>query len=628
MRYVDKNHRPAAIRPLVANIPDELQALRQWVLWRYVWKEDRGKGEWAKIPMQATGTPARSNDPETWVTFKAALSAWEQAKASFDGLGFMFTPESGIVGVDVDNCVERDEDGELRLSKVAARVIELLDSYTELSPSGTGVHVIVKASIAEALKDAKTGIEIYNKGRYFTVTGALWADFLPVAERSGELGRIIGGIKDAKEKAKTPAQTINAPALTLTVDERLRKAMASQNADSISRLFRGDTSDYSGDASAADLALASKLAFWSEGRADVLDAMFRQSALLRKKWDERHSGDGRTYGEMTISKALAGCTEFYDAQRRPQPTLTTKEQGQQALEQAYAERKARRFSMAELYERANAYRKEPSVQGAHPGWENLNEFYRPRKGLFSVVTGIPSHGKSSWLNALCYNLTHTVGWKFLFCSFETQPIEQHVCDIARIILGKPTFAGAEGAATDQEFYDACTSYGEYFQFAQVAEDDMNVDGVLSYAADAVRDHQIDGFIFDPWSELNPPSKLVGNYTQFVQQGLNKIRRFTRENNIHTWLVAHPTKFLAKGQKRDVPTLYDVADSAHFYNKADYGIVVYRPDDTSSLSHVHVQKVRFYATGKKGACAFVYDPRTGRFEETHYSDRRTVDEYSF
>jgi len=268
------------------------------------------------------------------------------------------------------------------------------------------------------------------------------------------------------------------------------------------------------------------------------------------------------------------------------------------------------------------------MQGEHPGWDNVAEFYRPRKGLFTVVTGIPSHGKSSWLNALCFNLAYQSKWKFLFCSFETQPLEQHACDLARIILGKPTFIGSHNSATDAEFASAFEQFPDSFEFAQVPDDDMTVEGVLSYAADAVRDSGIDGFIFDPWSELNPPTRLVGNYTQFVQQGLNKLRRFTRENNIHTWLVAHPSKFLIKGQKRDVPTLYDIADSAHFYNKADYGVVVYRPDDESSRVELHIQKVRFYTTGKKGVAGLNYDVSAGRYEESNYVNNERSNEYAY
>lgn len=606
MRHIDRNHRPQAIHPAIANIPDEMQECPQWVLWRYVWKQDRSqnKGEWAKIPMQVTGEPARSNDLSTWSNFKNALSAWESAQSSFDGLGFMFTPESGYVGVDVDNCVEKCADGELTIRKIGARVIELLDSYTELSPSETGIHVIVKAKLAQGLKDNKTGIEIYNSGRYFTVTGHLWSDFLPVQERTAQIQRIVDGIRPQKETAQPQQATI-----TITTDERLKRAFNAKNGNSIQRLYNGDTSDHNGDDSAADLALCSKLAFWCDGQVSTLDSMFRGSRLMRDKWDEKHSADGSTYGQMTLAKAMESCREFYDPTRRQAEPAKTKNP-----EDSYAERKVRRYSFAELYERADAYRKQPSTQGEWPGWDNVGELYRPRKGLFTVVTGIPSHGKSSWLNALAFNLAYGSNWKFLFCSFETQPIEQHACDLARIINRKPSFVAATGAANDDEFRWAFESFPDSFQFAQIPEDDMSVDGVLSYAADAVRDSQIDGFIFDPWSELNPPSRLVGNYTQFVQQGLNRIRRFTRDNNIHTWLVAHPAKFLTKGQKDAVPTLYDVADSAHFYNKADYGVVVHRPDDKSTFVNIHVQKVRFYPTGKKGKCQLRYDVNTGRYSE--------------
>ena len=393
MRHLDKNHRPSAVRPVVPNIPAEMQELNQWVLWKYVWKEDSntGRAEWAKLPMQANGYAAKSNDPATWATFKDALSAWANAQSSFDGLGFMFTPESGLVGVDVDNCVEPDGEDGYRINTVGARVIELLDSYTELSPSCTGIHVIVKASFADALKDSKTGVEVYNKGRYFTVTGLLWSDFIPVQERTEQLARIVTGIRKAKET--TQEAKPSKPTFSLTSDDRLRKAFASANGQSISRLFYGDTSDYSGDDSAADLALCSKLAFWSENDPSALDAMFRQSRLFRDKWDAKHSGDGRTYGQMTIAKALQGQTEFYDPQRRPQPLAEATKVVKP--EDAYADRKARRFKFGELFDRANAYRKEPAMQGEHPGWNNVAELYRPRKGLFTVVTGIPSHGKSS-----------------------------------------------------------------------------------------------------------------------------------------------------------------------------------------------------------------------------------------
>lgn len=617
MRHTDRNHHPSAIHPVIANIPAELQELRQWVLWKYIWKADRntGRGEWAKIPMQANSTPAKSNDPSTWSTFKDALSAWNGAKSSFDGLGFMFTPESGIVGVDIDNCVEPDANGDLKANRIATRAIELLDSYTELSPSGTGVHILVRANIAEAVKDAKTGIEIYRQGRYFTVTGSVWSDFLPVEERTAQLQRIINGIRPVKN-SEAVQRFDHAP---LSVDDRLKKAFAASNGQSIARLFHGDISDYANDRSDADLALCSKLAFWCEGDEGKLDAMFRQSRLMRDKWDEKHSSDGRTYGRMTLEKALSGCREFYDPSRRVQQGASVKTTSAPSAEDQHADRKARRFSFGELYERANAYRHESSTQGEHPGWETLYELYRPRKGLFTVVTGIPSHGKSSWLNALCFNLALQSKWKILFCSFETQPLEQHACDLARIINGKPSFAAAAGAATDEEFRHAFEQFPDSFHFAQVAEDDMSVDGVLSYAADSVREDGINGFVFDPWSELNPPTKLVGNYTQFVQQGLNRIRRFTRDNNIHTWLVAHPAKFIVKGAKdaKQVPTLYDVADSAHFYNKADYGIVVHRPDDELSFVDIHVQKVRFYTTGKKGKRQLKYDVNTGRYDEYNY-----------
>jgi hypothetical protein len=95
------------------------------------------------------------------------------------------------------------------------------------------------------------------------------------------------------------------------IDSLLRKAFAAKNGGSVFRLYQGDTADYGNDDSRADQALCSKLAFWSGGNPQALDQMFRGSRLFRDKWDQRHGGDGRSYGEMTIDKALQGCSEFY-----------------------------------------------------------------------------------------------------------------------------------------------------------------------------------------------------------------------------------------------------------------------------------------------------------------------------
>lgn len=148
---------------LLDNIPDELKATPQWVVWRY---EDHGKPKRDKVPYNPrTERRAKSNDPQTWASFAEARAAFDHG--GYDGVGFVFAEDGGLVGIDLDGC--RDpETGELE--PWAAEIVKRMNSYTEVSPSGTGVHIFVKGALpAGGRKKGK--IEMYREGRFFTVTG-------------------------------------------------------------------------------------------------------------------------------------------------------------------------------------------------------------------------------------------------------------------------------------------------------------------------------------------------------------------------------------------------------------------------------------------------------------------------
>ena len=110
----------------VENIPGELKALRQWVLWRGV---ERG-GRWTKVPYSMAGQMASSADRTTWADFDSAADGY--MSGSYDGIGFVFAEGGGLVGIDLDRCLR---DGELEPK--AAAIVEALSSYTEYSVSGT-----------------------------------------------------------------------------------------------------------------------------------------------------------------------------------------------------------------------------------------------------------------------------------------------------------------------------------------------------------------------------------------------------------------------------------------------------------------------------------------------------------
>lgn len=150
------------------NFPEELRTMTLWCNWRYQWREPKsGKpGKWTKVPYQSCGLPARSNDRATWSSFDSVADAMAIRGHRFDGVGcFLFPP---LVGVDFDK-VRNPETGVIE--PWAADIISGLSSYTEVSPSGSGLHVWTTGQLSEEARNRSGQIEIYAQGRYFTVTG-------------------------------------------------------------------------------------------------------------------------------------------------------------------------------------------------------------------------------------------------------------------------------------------------------------------------------------------------------------------------------------------------------------------------------------------------------------------------
>ena len=149
----------------LSRVPDDLKGLRQWVIWRYVGKDKR------KTPFTPSGSPAKSNDPETWSSFQDCLAGFREDRD--EGLGFEFTRDDPFVGVDFDNCRDPKSGS---VDDWARTIIKKMDTYSEVSPSGKGVKLWCKGKSPFptgrqiVLGDARR-IEVYEWGRYFAVTG-------------------------------------------------------------------------------------------------------------------------------------------------------------------------------------------------------------------------------------------------------------------------------------------------------------------------------------------------------------------------------------------------------------------------------------------------------------------------
>lgn len=279
------------------NIPQELRDFPQWIVWR---KETR-KGKTTKVPYKADGRHAKANDKQHWTTFENAVKAYETQK--FDGIGFMFSKDDPFVGIDLDHCIQ---DG--AYSDDAKRIVDQLDSYTELSPSGDGLHIIVKGKLplrGTGTGKRKGGIEVYRHGRYFTFTGNSVG--LPtVEERTDALKSFWNTYMNDAPKPQTAPLSSPQQKRTSDLNENdlWDKMFASKNGSKIKDLFDGFFPD--GDHSEADMALCNYLAFWTDCDAALMDSMFRQSGLMREKWDAARGNT--TYGAYQIEKAIAECS--------------------------------------------------------------------------------------------------------------------------------------------------------------------------------------------------------------------------------------------------------------------------------------------------------------------------------
>ncbi|QOS13391.1 uncharacterized protein HfgLR_20755 (plasmid) [Haloferax gibbonsii] len=301
-------------------LPPKLVERDQWVCWR----SEKRDGKKTKIPVvPGEGSFASSTDPETWSDFETALDFVTNERA--DGIGFVFTKEDPIVGIDLDDC--RDpETGDV--DEDAQDIIDRLDSYTEISPSGMGYHVLIKGDLPEG-RNRRGHIELYDTARFFTVTGDR-VDNTPghVKRRQDALEAIHREYVQLHSENKEPERDEHTsvrddakttPAVALEDDELLKKAKNASNGPKFERLWNGNTAGYDSN-SEADMALCCLLAFWTGGDTTQIDTLFRQSGLLRAKWDEVHYADGSTYGEKTIERAVEATSEYYDPSPRDEST--------------------------------------------------------------------------------------------------------------------------------------------------------------------------------------------------------------------------------------------------------------------------------------------------------------------
>ena len=312
-------HRPALyVGPTpedLDRIPAALTTRPQWVLWQGADRIDKQTGTITgleKVPINPhTLRKASSTDAATWGTFdqciaalRVTLQAWDHTDPATyrgGGIGYVFATDDPCAGIDLDHCVDADTHA---IAAWAQAYVHDLYSYTEITPSQTGLHILVESPLPPGGRK-KGGVELYNQGRFFTVTGWHVPSTPPTIDARQEA---VTRLHAQVFGMPTPPQARSTVPTLLDDTLLLDKARAAKNGAKFMRLWEGDTSLHGGDESSADLALCCELAFWTQDPAQI-DRLFRSSGLMRDKWDARRGE--QTYGARTIQAALTRRTDHY-----------------------------------------------------------------------------------------------------------------------------------------------------------------------------------------------------------------------------------------------------------------------------------------------------------------------------
>ena len=267
------------------------------------------------------------------------------------------------------------------------------------------------------------------------------------------------------------------------------------------------------------------------------------------------------------------------------------------------------FTLSDIESRMDVLYQTGLKQGATIGHYNFDEYCSFETKTLGIVTGIPNHGKSEWLDEMVYRLNLRYGWKWAYFSPENEPLELHMAKLVEKFVGKKFSKDTMQIA---EYTYAKQHINANFFFI-CPNDDYKPDTILAAAKALVRRYGIKGVVIDPYNYLEAQMEHNQNETQYISELLGKFKTFAKINDVVVIIVAHPAKMQKNKQtlKYDPPTLYDISGSAHFYNKADFGITVHRDFD-NDLTEVYVQKVRFRHLGKKGVAKFKYNLTNGRY----------------
>lgn len=245
------------------------------------------------------------------------------------------------------------------------------------------------------------------------------------------------------------------------------------------------------------------------------------------------------------------------------------------------------------------------------GFDNYLSFV---PGQMTMITGIPGHGKDEFFNLMAVGLARYENWPFAICGFE-EPASINVTKLQEKFTGKAFDfrKDANHRMSKSEFVNSFQFLKKYFYYINLQMVGARGDIILEKAAELVMRYGIKGLVINPWNCLEHLKQPAQSETEYVSEFLTTLLNFAVKYGVHIFLVAHPTKINKDKQtkKYEVPTLYNISGSAHFYNKTYNGISIYRDTETNIVD-VYIQKVKWSWLGKQGFCTFSYDTFTRQY----------------
>ena len=251
-------------------------------------------------------------------------------------------------------------------------------------------------------------------------------------------------------------------------------------------------------------------------------------------------------------------------------------------------------------------------EGYGIGDVDFDDHLKFQPGYMTIITGIPNHGKGEVVDFISTRLNIEHDWKFGIYSPENEPLQLHFSKYAEKLIGK-----GFNYMTSTELETAKNYFNDNFFFIK-PEEDNRLGSILDKALYLVKKKGIKGLIIDPWNKID--HQYSDSETRYISQVLDQLVVFCEKRGVHLFLVAHPTK-MQKDKKTglfDVPNLYSINGSSHFFNKTHNGITVYRrfiEGLPESITEVYFQKVKFKHWGKIGMIEWRWNWKNGRYHKT-------------